>query len=130
MKSPTRRWRLLVWSHSEGFQLFLILIASVVRPIRWTAKPPVHTKPTALRQRTAHEPRQSSLRHRNGVGARSIIVSRAMSIPTTIPCLLYFAALFLTVATLWILLYPNEGSSPQDFFVFIVVVMPFVMLVY
>ena len=53
-----------------------------------------------------------------------------MSTPTTIPCLLYFAALFLTVATLWILLYPNEGSSPQDFFVFIVVVMPFVMLVY
>ena len=53
-----------------------------------------------------------------------------MSTPTTIPCLLYFAALFLTAATLWILLYPNEGSSPQDFFVFIVVVMPFVMLVY
>jgi len=53
-----------------------------------------------------------------------------MSTPATIPCLLYFAALFLTVATLWILLYPNEGSSPQDFFVFIVVVMPFVMLVY
>jgi|307.fasta_scaffold461714_1 hypothetical protein len=55
-----------------------------------------------------------------------------MSTPTTIPCLLYFAALFLTVATLWILLYadPNEGSSPQDFFVLIVVVMPFVMLVY
>jgi|SRR5215831_1852361 len=52
--------------------------------------------------------------------------------PTTIPCLLYFAALFLTVATLWILLYadPNEGSSPQDFFVLIVVVMPFVMLIY
>ena len=49
---------------------------------------------------------------------------------TTMPCLLYFAALFLTVATLWILLYPNEGSSPQDFFVLIVVVMPFVMLVY
>src|SRR5262249_5320090 len=49
---------------------------------------------------------------------------------TTIPCLLYFAALFLPVATLWILLYPNEGSSPQDFFVMIVVVMPFVMLVY
>jgi ABC-type Fe3+-siderophore transport system permease subunit len=55
-----------------------------------------------------------------------------MSTPTTIPCLLYFAALFLTVATLWILLYadPNEGSSPRDFFVSIVVVMPFVMLVY
>jgi len=55
-----------------------------------------------------------------------------MSTPTTIPCLLYFAALILTVATLWILLYanPNEGSSPQDFFVSIVVVMPFVMLVY
>ena len=53
-----------------------------------------------------------------------------MSTPTTIPCFLYFAALFLTAATLWILLYPNEGSSPQDFFVFIVVVMPFVMLVY
>src|SRR6516162_7417339 len=55
-----------------------------------------------------------------------------MSTPTTIPCLLYFAAPFLTVATLWILLYanPNEGSSPQDFFVSIVVVMPFVMLVY
>ena len=51
---------------------------------------------------------------------------------TTIPCLLYFAALFLTVATVWILLYadPNEGSSTQDFFVSIVVVMPFVMLVY
>jgi hypothetical protein len=55
-----------------------------------------------------------------------------MSTPTTIPCLLYFAALFLTVATLWILLYanPNEGSSPRDFFVLIVVVMPFVMLIY
>jgi TRAP-type mannitol/chloroaromatic compound transport system permease small subunit len=51
---------------------------------------------------------------------------------TTIPCLLYFAALFLTVATVWILLYadPNEGSSPQDFFVSVVVVMPFVMLIY
>ena len=63
---------------------------------------------------------------------RSVIVSRAMSTPTTIPCLLYFAALFLTVATLWILLYanPNEGSSLQEFFVSIVVVMPFVMLVY
>ena len=50
---------------------------------------------------------------------------------TTIPCLLYFAALFLTVATLWILLYadPNEGLSPQNFFVSVVVVMPFVMLV-
>jgi hypothetical protein len=57
---------------------------------------------------------------------------RPMSTPTTIPCLLYFAALFLTVATLWILLHadPNEGSSPQDFFVSIVVIMPFVMLVY
>src|SRR5215469_3565699 len=53
-----------------------------------------------------------------------------MSTPTTIPCLLYFAALFLTVATLWILLYVNEGSSPQDFFVSIVVVMPFVMAIY
>ena len=55
-----------------------------------------------------------------------------MSTPATIPCLLYFAALFLTVATLWILLYanPNEGSSPQDFFVLIVVVMPFVMVIY
>ena len=55
-----------------------------------------------------------------------------MSTPTTIPCLLYFAALFLTVATLWILLYadPNEGSSPRDFFVLIVVVIPFVMLIY
>jgi hypothetical protein len=56
-----------------------------------------------------------------------------MSTPTTIPCLLYFAALFLTVATLWIILLyadPNEGSSPQDFFVLIVAVMPFVMLVY
>jgi hypothetical protein len=49
---------------------------------------------------------------------------------TTIPCLLYFAALFLTVATLWILLYADEGSSPQDFFVLIVVVMPFVMVIY
>ena len=41
-----------------------------------------------------------------------------MSTPATIPCLLYFAALFLTVATLWILLYadPNE-RSPRDFFV-------------
>ena len=55
-----------------------------------------------------------------------------MSTPATIPCLLYFAALFLTVATLWILLYadPNEASSPQNFFVSIVVVMPFVMLIY
>ena len=55
-----------------------------------------------------------------------------MSTPTTIPCLLYLAALFLTVATLWILLYadPNEGSSPRDFFVLIVVVIPFVMLIY
>ena len=55
-----------------------------------------------------------------------------MSTPTTIPCLLYFAALFLTVATLRILLYadPNEGSSPRDFFVLIVAVMPFVMLIY
>ena len=53
-----------------------------------------------------------------------------MSIPNTIPCLLYFAALFLTVATLWILLYGNEGSSRQDFFVLIVAVMPFVMLIY
>jgi ABC-type Fe3+-siderophore transport system permease subunit len=53
-----------------------------------------------------------------------------MSIPNTIPCLLYFAALFLTVATLWILLYASEGSSPQDFFVLIIAVMPFVMLIY
>ena len=55
-----------------------------------------------------------------------------MSTPTTIPCLLYLAALFLTVATLWTLLYadPNEGSSPQDFFVLIVVVMPFFMPIY
>jgi hypothetical protein len=53
-----------------------------------------------------------------------------MSIPNTIPCLLYFAALFLTVATLWILLYASEGSSPQDFFVLIIAVMPFVMLNY
>ena len=54
-----------------------------------------------------------------------------MSTPATIPCLLYFAALFLTVATLWILLYadPNE-RSPRDLFVLIVVVMPFVMLIY
>src|SRR6516225_1364059 len=75
---------------------------------------------------------KSSLRHRNGVDARSVIVSGAMSTPTTIPCLLYFAALFLTVTTLWILLYadPNEGSSPRDFFVLIVVVIPFVMLIY
>ena len=52
---------------------------------------------------------------------------------TVIPCLLYFAALFLTVATLWILSYatdPNEGSSPQDFFVLIIAVIPFVMLIY
>ena len=72
------------------------------------------------------------LRHRNGVGARSVIVSGAMSTPTTIPCLLYFAALFLAFATLRILLYadPNEGSSPRDFFVLIVVVIPFVMLIY
>ena len=51
---------------------------------------------------------------------------------TTIPCLLYFAALFLTVATVWILLYAdrNEGASLQNFFVSVVVVMPFVMLVY
>ena len=55
-----------------------------------------------------------------------------MSIPTTIPCLLYVAALFLTVATLSILFYadPNEGSSVPDLFVLIVVVMPFVMLIY
>ena len=55
-----------------------------------------------------------------------------MSTPATIPCLLYFAALFLTVATLWILLYadPNEGSSPRNFFVLIAVVIPFVMLIY
>ena len=54
-----------------------------------------------------------------------------MSTPATIPCLVYFAALFLTVATLWILLYadPNE-RSPRDLFVLIVVVMPFVMLIY
>ena len=51
---------------------------------------------------------------------------------STIRCLLYFAALFLTVATLWILLYadPNEGSSLQDFFVSIGVLMPFVMVIY
>ena len=56
----------------------------------------------------------------------------SLSTPATIPCLLYFAALFLTVATLWILLYadPNEASAPQDFFVLILVIMPFVMLVY
>jgi ABC-type Fe3+-siderophore transport system permease subunit len=56
-----------------------------------------------------------------------------MSIPGPIPCLLYFAALFLTVATLWIILLyadPNEGSSAQDLFVLIVVVMPFVMVIY
>ena len=56
-----------------------------------------------------------------------------MSIPNTIPCLLYFAALFLIVATLWIILLyagPKEGSSPQDLFVLIVVVVPFVMLIY
>jgi hypothetical protein len=55
-----------------------------------------------------------------------------MSIPTTVPCLLYVAALFLTVATLSILFYadPNEGSSVPDLFVLIVVVMPFVMLIY
>jgi ABC-type Fe3+-siderophore transport system permease subunit len=57
----------------------------------------------------------------------------AMSTPNTIPCLLYFAALFLTVATLWIILLhaaPKGGSSPQDLFVLIGVIMPFVMLIY
>jgi hypothetical protein len=51
---------------------------------------------------------------------------------TIIPCLLYFAALFLTVATVWILLHadPNKGSSLQDFFVLIGVLMPFVMVIY
>ena len=55
-----------------------------------------------------------------------------MSTPTTIPCLLYLAALFLTVATLKILLNadPNEGSSLRDLFMLIVVVMPFVMAIY
>ena len=54
-----------------------------------------------------------------------------MTLPV-IPCLLYFAALFLTVATLWILLHadPNEGSFLQDFFVSIGVLMPFVMVIY
>ena len=52
-----------------------------------------------------------------------------MTLPV-IPCLLYFAALFLTVATLWIVLYPDEGSSLQAFFVLIGVVMPFVMVIY
>jgi hypothetical protein len=51
---------------------------------------------------------------------------------TTIPCLLYFAALFLTVATLYAAKTsdPNKGSSPRDFFVLITVVMPFVMVIY
>jgi len=30
--SPTRRWKLLLSAQSVGFQLFLILIASLVRP--------------------------------------------------------------------------------------------------
>ena len=51
---------------------------------------------------------------------------------TTIPCLLYFAALFLTVATLYAMKTsdPNKGPSPRDFFVLITVVMPFVMVIY
>ena len=55
-----------------------------------------------------------------------------MSTLTTIPCLLYFAALFLTVATLWILLYAMKTTDPssQDFFVSIIAVMPFVMVIY
>jgi hypothetical protein len=55
--------------------------------------------------------------------------------PTTTTILLYLVALFLTVATLWPLSYLTQTISPkqpdpQIFWLFIVVVIPFVMLIY
>jgi hypothetical protein len=54
---------------------------------------------------------------------------------TTATALLYLVALFLSVATLWLCLHAAQTISPKQtdpriFLVFIVVVIPFVMLVY
>jgi hypothetical protein len=54
---------------------------------------------------------------------------------TTATILLYLVALFLTVATLWLLSYANQTigpkqTDPQFFWVLIVVVIPFLMLLY
>jgi hypothetical protein len=55
--------------------------------------------------------------------------------PTAATVLLYLVALFLTVATLWLFLHAAQTISPkqpdpQTFWLFIVVVIPFVMLIY
>jgi hypothetical protein len=44
--------------------------------------------------------------------------------------LLELIALFLTVATMWILLFAIKAFSPDDFLVVILVIIPFVMLIY
>ena len=49
--------------------------------------------------------------------------------------LLYLGAMFLTLATLWFFSYVNQTISPehtdsQSFWVFIVVVIPFLMVIY
>ena len=55
--------------------------------------------------------------------------------PTAATILLDLGALFLTVATLWFFLYANQTISPEQtdlrtFLVFIVVVIPFLMVIY
>jgi hypothetical protein len=55
---------------------------------------------------------------------------------TTEPILLYAVALLSTVATLWISCYaietlsPNEFEDPRSFLILILVIVPFVMLIY
>jgi hypothetical protein len=44
--------------------------------------------------------------------------------------LLELVALFLTVATMWILLYAIEAFTPDDFWIVILLIIPFVMLIY
>jgi hypothetical protein len=54
--------------------------------------------------------------------------------PTATTVLLYLAALFLTVATLWPFSHPTQTilpkTGPQFVWVLIVVVLPFIMLCY
>ena len=55
--------------------------------------------------------------------------------PTAATILLYLGALFLTVATLWFSLYADQTTNPEQtdlrsFLVFIVVVIPFLMVIY
>jgi hypothetical protein len=44
--------------------------------------------------------------------------------------LLESVALFLTVATMWILLHAIKGFTPDDFWIVILLIIPFAMLIY